>query len=377
MASVIRRPDGRWRARYRDPEGREHARHFTRKADAEHWLATVQADIARGGYLDPAAARITFKEYAEGWRGQQPHRPGTARLYERTLRLHVYPVIGGRQLGALRRSDIQGLVAGMIGSGYMPKTIENVVRLIRAALNAAVDDGILATSPHRKVTRPAVEHRYVVPLPLDGVRRAADAISPRMRALVLVSVGTGLRQGEALGLTVDRVNLLRREVTVDRQLVKVVGKPPTLGPLKTASSRRVVPLPTFVVEALAAHLAEYTPGRDGLVFCGAEGQPIARAWLHRAWRKAIAEAGLPSDTTWHLLRHTYASILIDGGESVTVVARRLGHANPSETLRTYSHLWPDSDERTRQVVDAAFAGLPSTTHAKPEPGTVIDPGCGA
>ena len=64
--------------------------------------------------------------------------------------------------------------------------------------------------------------------------------------------------------------------------------------------------------------------------------------------------GAAADTTWHLLRHTYASILIDGGESVTVVARRLGHANPSETLRTYSHLWPDSDDLTRQVVEAAF-----------------------
>lgn len=354
MASLKKRPDGRWRARYRDPDGREHARHFTRKSDAERWLANIQSDIARGAYRDPAAARTTFKEYAEKWRAQQPHRPGTARLYERTLRLHVYPVIGARQLGALRRSDIQGLVAGLVSSDYKPKTIENVVRLIRAVLNAAVDDGIIATSPHRKVTWPPVEHRYVVPLPLDGVRRAADAISARMRALVLLSVGTGLRQGEALGLTVDRVNLLRREVTVDRQLVKVIGKPPALGSLKTTSSRRVVPLPTFVVDALAAHMAAYPPGRDGLVFSGADGQPVARAWLHRTWRKAITEAGLPADTTWHLLRHTYASILIDGGESVTVVARRLGHANPSETLRTYSHLWPDSDDRTRQVVDAAF-----------------------
>jgi integrase len=157
--------------------------------------------------------------------------------------------------------------------------------------------------------------------------------------------------------------LLRREVTVDRQLVKVVGKPTALGSLKTTSSHRVVPLPTFVVDTLAAHMAAYPPGRDGLIFSGKDGQPVARAWLHRAWRKAIADAGLPADTTWHLLRHTYASILIDGGESVTVVARRLGHANPSETLRTYSHLWPDSDERTRKVVEAAFddSQIPSQT----------------
>jgi integrase len=372
MASIKKRPEGRWRARYRDPDGREHARHFARKGDAERWLANIQSDIARGGYRDPAAARTTFKEYAEKWRAQQPHRPGTARLYERTLRLHVYPVMGVRQLGALRWSDIQGLVAGLVSRDYKPKTIENVVRLIRAVLNAAVDDGIIATSPHRKVTRPAVEHRHVVPLPLDGVRRAADAISPRMRALVLLSVGTGLRQGEALGLTVDRVNLLRREVTVDRQLIKVVGQPPALGSLKTTSSRRVVPLPTSVVDALAAHMAAYPPCRDGLIFSGADGQPVARAWLHRTWRKAITDAGLPADTTWHLLRHTYASVLIDGGESATVVARRLGHANPSETLRTYSHLWPDSDERTRQVVDSAFAKRASTD-GEPECGTVIDP----
>lgn len=148
------------------------------------------------------------------------------------MRLHVCPAIGAHQLGALRRSDIQGLVAGMVSCGYKPKTIENIVRLVRAVLNAAVEDGIIATSPHRKVTRPPVEHRHVVPLPLDGVSRAADAISPRMRGLVLLSVGTGLRQGEALGLTVDRVNLLRREMTVDRQLVKVVGKPPALGSLR-------------------------------------------------------------------------------------------------------------------------------------------------
>lgn len=87
---------------------------------------------------------------------------------------------------------------------------------------------------------------------------------------------------------------------------------------------------------------------------GERGQPVARAWLHLAWRQAVVAAQLPGHTTWHMLRHTYASVFVDGGESVTVVARRLGHSNPSETLRTYSHLWPYSDERTRQVVEHAF-----------------------
>jgi integrase len=137
-----------------------------------------------------------------------------------------------------------------------------------------------------------------------------------------------------------------------------------------------VPLPTFVVDALAAHMAAYPPGREGLIFSGANSQPVARAWLHRTWRKAIADAALPAETTWHLLRRIYASVLIDGGESVTVVARRLGHANPSETLGAYSHLWPDSDDCTRQVVDGAFAKHASTD-GDPESGNVVDPDYGA
>ncbi len=226
--------------------------------------------------------------------------------------------------------------------------------IIMAVFAAAVDDNVLPIPPCRKVTRQRVEERHVVPLPLDKVKLAADLISPRLRALVLLSVGSGLRQGEALGLTVDRSDFLRREVRVDRQLIWVPGSPVGLGPLKTPASRRVVPLPSLVVDALAQHLATYPAAPEALVFTGAQGQPIARAWLHRAWRSAITAAGLPESSTWHKLRHTYASVLIDGGESVTVVARRLGHANPSETLRTYSHLWPNSDERTRSVVDAAF-----------------------
>ncbi len=353
MASITKRPDGKYRARYRDPSGRELAKHFDRKVDAQRWIDQATASIITGQYVDPRAGRVTFGSYASAWLAQQPHRPGTARLYERTLRLHVLPTLGAREIGAVRRSDVQALVV-CLGQRLAPKTVENTYRLIKSIFAAAVDDQVLPISPCRKVTRQRVEQRHVVPLPLDKVRAAADLISPRLRALVLLSVGSGLRQGEALGLTVDRIDFLRREVTVDRQLASVPASPVGLGPLKTPASRRVVPLPSFVVDALAQHLAVYPAAPDGLVFTGSQGQHVARAWLHRAWRTAISAAELPESTTWHLLRHTYASILIDGGESVTVVARRLGHANPSETLRTYSHLWPDSDERTRAVVDAAF-----------------------
>ena len=354
MASVQKRSNGTWRARYRDPDGSEHARHFERRADAERWLDAVRGDLVRGSWVDPRAGRETFADYAARWRAAQPHRAGTARLYERTLRLHVLPRLGHRPIASLRRTDVQALVTAM-SQDLAPHTVDNAYKLVRAVLAAAVDDGLLATSPARKIARQAVERRDVVPLEADQVYALVAALPDRYRALVLLAVGTGLRQGEVLGLTVPEVDFLRREVHVRHQLVSVPGTPYHLGPPKTPSSRRVVPAPDFVLESLGRHVGTHPRGPWDLVFANTAGAPVSRSSFHRSWAAAVVTAGIPTRTTFHDLRHTYASALIDGGESVSVVAARLGHKNATETLRTYSHLWPSSDERTRQVVERAFA----------------------
>ncbi len=112
------------------------------------------------------------------------------------------------------------------------------------------------------------------------------------------------------------------------------------------------------MDALAAHLAEFPPGPDGLVFT-LEGEPMNRQAFGRLWRPAARAAGIPDGTGLHLLRHYYASLLIRYGESVKTVQARLGHATAAETLDTYSHLWPDSDDRTRQAVDSQLGGTSS------------------
>jgi integrase len=154
--------------------------------------------------------------------------------------------------------------------------------------------------------------------------------------------------GECFGLTVDRIDFLRRVVHVDQQLVTVTGRAPFLAPPKTAASVRSIPLPTVVIDALAAHLAKYPP-TDGFVFTTETDKPIHRTVFGRIWRKAAP------GVHFHELRHYYASLLIRHGESVKVVQVRLGHASASETLDTYSHLWPDSDDRTRTAVDSVLS----------------------
>jgi integrase len=160
------------------------------------------------------------------------------------------------------------------------------------------------------------------------------------------------RHPELRGLTLDRINFLRRTVTIDRQLdPKTKAGVAVWGPPKTQASYRVVPLAKSVADLISAHLARFPVGEDGLVFTNTEGRPILGPTYGEAFRKATRSLGV--DVTSHDLRHYAASMLIASGSSVKAVQSFLGHQNAAETLDTYSHLWPD-DERIRDAVDRAF-----------------------
>ncbi len=195
----------------------------------------------------------------------------------------------------------------------------------------------------------------MIPLETEQVHALVDALPERYRALVITAAGTGLRQGELFGLTLEHVDFLARRLDVVQQLVMLTGAQLTFGPPKTDASRRNVPLPVVVLDAMAAHLAAWPVGELGLVFTNDAGEPIRRTRFSDVWRPAVKAAGIPKGTGFHALRHYYASLLIRHGESVKVVQARLGHASAAETLDTYSHLWPDSDDNTRAAVDAVLS----------------------
>src|SRR5947209_506938 len=140
MASIDKRPDGRYRARWREyANGPQKSQHFARKVDAERFLDGIRGDLVRGIYIDPDAGKITFKEYAESWRKAQVHRASTGVSVEQQLRLHVYTVIGERPLTSVRPSDVQALVRGL-GSRLAPGTVEVVYGRVAAVFGAAVRD---------------------------------------------------------------------------------------------------------------------------------------------------------------------------------------------------------------------------------------------
>jgi integrase len=119
-------------------------------------------------------------------------------------------------------------------------------------------------------------------------------------------------------------------------------------------------MPDVVGSALAAHLARYRPGQYGLVFTNSVNNPLRRNTAGEMWHRARQQASLPEWATFHDLRHFYASLLIAKGCSVKAVQRRLGHQSAMETLDTYGHLWPDSDDETRNAVDLVLAGVAKT-----------------
>jgi integrase len=339
----------RWQARYWD--GSKHVkRSFATKGEARAFLDRATADLIKGTYIDPDAGRITFREYAEAWRLAQVHRPNTVAQVETHLRRHIYPVIGDRPLGAIRQMEIQALVKRM-EQELAPSTVGIVYSFVASIYRAAMLNNDVRTSPCVKIKLPKVEQKRVKPMAVEQVWSLIDAMPDRYKALVAVGAGCGLRQGEAFGLTVDRIDWLRKTLTVDRQLVQVAKQQPALGPLKTDASYRTLPLPEVVLEALSVHLALFPAGPEGFVFTDPQGRPLKRNRFTEIWRPACRRAGLPDSITFHDLRHTYASLLIHRGQSIKVVQRRLGHKDAHETLNVYAHLWPDSEDSTREAVD--------------------------
>lgn len=352
--SVTKRPNGRWRARWREHDGTQRARHFATRREAEDFLATVRTDQLRGTYIDPTEGRrTTFGEFAERWRLAQPHRPSTAESTESRLNVHVLPTWKDRPLAGIRPSEVQAWITG-VGQRLAPTTTEGVLRLFATIMRAAVADGLVAKSPVVGVKLPRQERRLVVPLDPAMVLQLAGAIRPELGPAVMASAAGGLRISEVAGLTVDRVDFFRGTITVDRQMTWPAGKGWQFGPPKTPASRREVPVPGSLVHTLSAHLAEHPAGEHGLIFARLNGEPWRRRMMAESFTAAVKKAGAPEGTTWHDLRHFYASALIAAGTNVKAVQRRLGHATAAETLDTYSHLFPDEDDRTRATIEASL-----------------------
>jgi integrase len=221
---------------------------------------------------------------------------------------------------------------------------------------------------------PESEHLILTPAQGHGL---AEALPERYRALVYLGAACGPRHGEALGLELGSVDVLRREVHITQQLTVTTGRGPYLAPVKTTTSRQVVELPQVTADALARHIQKHPPvevlvtGETDprnirqrpaeLLFTNPRSRPIHRASWSHDWSPAARSMKLPPHTGYHALRHYFASLLIHAGASVKTVQMALGHGTPTVTLDCYAGLWPDQIDRTAPSL------MTRSDHSRPSP----------
>ena len=349
MSNIARRPDGRWRARYRDAGLREHSRHFARKVDAQAWLDSVTTAVQTGSYVDPARAKMTVGELAQTWlAGKVNLKPTTRARYEGLLTVHVLPRWGDVPLIRIEHGEIQSWLAKLAESGQSGASVRKANGVLSGILGLAVRDRRLPSNPALGVDLPPLEQGRRRYLNARQVDELADA-SGTGRVAVLVLAYCGLRWSEFAALRVRHVDLMRRRLDISEAVTEVNGSRLVWGTPKS-HERRSVPIPRFLVDELAVALAG--KGRDDLAFPGVTGAVLRNRTARRAWFDQAAEAIGEPGLTPHELRHTAASLAVSAGANVKAVQRMLGHASAAMTLDRYADLFDDDLDAVADRLDA-------------------------
>ncbi len=341
FGSIRRLPSGRYQARYVGPDGQTHRAPvtFTTKTDAETYLATVRADIARSSWqpLTREPDRVPIlSEYAEAWLVDRSRelKPRTTALYRGLLAGHLYPTLGGVQLDQITPAAVRAWHS-RLDTG--PTRRAHAYSLLRTILNTAVADDVITANPCR--LRGAGQSRRVKdirPATLDELARLAEEMPNRLGVIVLLAAWCGLRFGELVELRRKDVDTKEGVLRVRRAVTWVDGQP-VIGVPKSDAGVRVVAIPPHLIPTVAEHLLQHAgKGRDGLLFTAVDGvSPLTHDMLKRPFDRARQAVGRP-DLRFHDLRHTGAVLAAQTGATLAELMARLGHSTPGAALR-YQH----------------------------------------
>lgn len=404
--SIHRSPEGKYRAKWRDPAGRQRSKNFSTKKAARDFLADLNGSLSRGQYVDPHAGRTLFEVHARRWLTSRNDEATTKARDDSIMRNHVLPQWGTWPLARIDHLSVQTWVTEL-GTRRSPATVAEAHRLASAVFKSAIQNKLITTNPCEGVRLPRrrkQDHDDRVIDRNDVLTRLLPAAPERYRAIIATAAGTGLRWGEAAGLCTDALDLDTGTLRVIRTVVEINGHTTFKLYPKSGAGRRTVPLPDWLVPMLRDHTARYPPSRAGLIFPNQVGMPLRRTLFRtRVWRPTLVRAGLlgtvtkiNSNTgsgdeyraTWtaddgniaievfytyaqavkhvarhagealrfHDLRHSYATWLVDDEVPPNMVQRVMGHEHVSTTLQLYVRRTEHHD-RIRRALGATIATL--------------------
>ncbi|MEO6828007.1 MAG: tyrosine-type recombinase/integrase [Microbacteriaceae bacterium] len=348
-----RKTDMRYSVRFRKPDNSQgRKRGFSTKSGALAFLASIEVAKNTGTYIDAADSRVTVAAVGKTWLDSRTHlKPSSYRPIEIAWRIHVEPKWGAVQVGNVRHSQVQTWVSEL-SNGRSATTVLRAYGVLASILDAAVKDRRIPSNSARGISLPRKQKKARRYLTHEQVQ-ALSANSRSHSTLVLFLAYTGLRWGEATGLRLHNLDMVRRRINVQENAVNVGGKV-IVGTPKSHEARSV-PFPGFLAEPLAA-LCE-GKRHDQLVF----GDGVAhlrppdrrRGWFISAIAKCQKTDERFPTLTLHDLRHTAASLAVSAGANVKAVQRMLGHASAAMTLDVYADLFEDDLDEVAAALDQA------------------------
>jgi integrase len=387
---IQRRGKTSWRLKFegaRDPTtGKRNVQYVTvrgTKAVAKLKLAELVAAVGDGSYVEPSKvtvaehvrARVAQWEAAYDPAAKTGISPKTAERYRELVENQIVPHIGATTVQKLRPLDVEAWktklrTSGRKGGqgGVSTRTIKHAHRILSHALDDAVKNDLLAKNVARIEGAPKIDEGEVEVVAKERIGELIEKLRGRaMYARAITSLFTGLRRGELLAPPWSDVDLDAKVWRVRVALEETKAGGLQIKAPKTKAGRRDISLPEIVAGALREHRRQQLELRmalgmgkmpvDALVFPAPlkGGYQSPRAFS-KEWARVATAIGFPS-LSFHALRHTHASQLIDAGIDIVTISKRLGHAKPDITLRIYAHLFRKDDSKAADAINPALKGL--------------------
>jgi len=349
-----------WEARYtvgRDPtSGKQIQKSISGKTqkDVSQKLKAILRDLDVGLYVEPS--KTTLSNWLDTWLSEYVEptcKPLTYSTYESRIRTRLKPALGNIKLTELSATQIQTFCNDLTRKeGLSSKTVRNTHAILRKALEQAVELRYILFNPADRVKLPKMEQKEIKPLTdteisafLEEIQKGEQTSFTRM---FIVTLFTGMREGEVCGLTWDAVDFRNGTLTVKQQLQKnkEKGAEHFLSSTKTGNIRTITPAP-YVMSILKEQFNEQRKqhlqiglawkNQWNLVFTYEDGKYIPPQSALKAFKRVAERIGRP-DARFHDLRHTYATVSLSRGDDIKTVQTNLGHSTPSTTLAVYAHV---------------------------------------
>ncbi|MGC5329776.1 tyrosine-type recombinase/integrase [Micromonospora sp. DT62] len=379
-SSIFKGADGRWHGYVTmgvKDNGRTDRRHV--QAGTEKAVTAKVRELERkrdAGGVTSAGKPPTVGEWLTYWLDNvaaRKVRASTLQGYRSKVAAHLVPGIGAHRLDRLLPEHVEKFYTACADKPLAPATVLQLHRILSRSLKVAHQRGRVARNVCDLVDSPSVSREEVQPLTAADARAIlAAAVEQRNGARWSVALALGLRQGEALGLLWEYVDLDAGLLRVRWQLQRLTGRGLVLVEPKSRASRRTVAVPPQLVDALRAHQAAQAAERElagdlwddqvstldgkqlrGLVFSQPNGRPIDPRADWAAWKRLCREAGV-REARLHDARHTAASVLLAQGVPARVVMELLGHSQIGLTLGTYSHVAPELSRAAAEGIGGAL-----------------------